>query len=618
MKDFLKNLNYSYHKFVLIFLSTSIFISSILYFFDITHYNQNFYIFVYLLISGLTFLIFIKKKIVYLIFIFLIFFTASVVAGNIFDLSADGRSAHLVNNFFHLNNYNPFYDPCAAKTVEKNNDLLNFFWIGTYNAQFANHSITFLENIFVILTKNVEASKALKIIIFLSSLYPLNIFLNEFKFSRKIKNLFFFIILFNPIIFTQFFDSYKDFYGYYLILNSIIYFYLILKKNSFHKENYFFLLLNLFILASAKFNFFCFSIFFGIIFSISLFLKFKLKKVILFLPLFLLFLTTFAGFTPTIKTFVLNSPIFVSDKQYLETKLPCWDDRNPVADTRERAIKFNKETTRIYKFFHGLLTKGSPNDYQSYPKINFKDFYKFEKGDFYYHFVNAVPHYGGGGPFFGIIFIFLILYTLYFSFKKIFHLNFKNFVKENGYELLLILIVFLSVIIFPYPNIFRLVPQVWLIPPLILILYLKLKQKGFIINLLKLFLTLNVILVLYANFVGAYYGQNMFKKNNKLFFQNLTADENIEGWFSNWGFQLYQYSKISDKFNIKKVKSINMNECKKVLHSYNTQGSFCLDKIKNQKIIIEKINENTSFYKKIFSKFSNYYPRDVIIEIKNN
>ena len=148
MKDFLKNLNYSYHKFVLIFLSTSIFISSILYFFDITHYNQNFYIFIYLLISGLTFLIFIKKKIVYLIFIFLIFFTASVVAGNIFDLSADGRSAHLVNNFFHLNNYNPFYDPCAAKTVEKNNDLLNFFWIGTYNAQFANHSITFLENIF--------------------------------------------------------------------------------------------------------------------------------------------------------------------------------------------------------------------------------------------------------------------------------------------------------------------------------------------------------------------------------------------------------------------------------------------------------------------------------------
>ena len=129
---------------------------------------------------------------------------------------------------------------------------------------------------------------------------------------------------------------------------------------------------------------------------------------------------------------------------------------------------------------------------------------------------------------------------------------------------------------------------------------------------------MRLFLVLYANFVGAYYGQNMFKKNNKLFFQNLTADENIEGWFSNWGFQLYQYSKISDKFNIKKVKSINMNECKKVLNSYNTQGSFCLDKIKNQKIIIEKINENTSFYKKIFSKFSNYYPRDVIIEIKNN
>ncbi len=617
MKNFLKSLNYSYHKFILIFFSTTIVVSSILYFLNITHYNQNLYMGIYILISAFTFLFFIKNKIINIIYIFLIFSVACLISGNIFDLSSDGRSAHLINNFFHLNNYNPFYDPCASKTVEKNNHLLNFFWIGTYNAQFASHSIVFLENIFSIFTKNIEASKALKIIFLLSSIYPVNIFLNEFKFSRKTKNLFFFIILFNPIIFTQFFDSYKDFYGYYLILNSIIFFYLIFKKESFYTEYYIFLLLNLFLLASAKFNFFCFSIFFVTIFSLLIYFKFRLKKVILYLPLFLFFLTLFAGFTPGFKTFVLNNKILISDQKYLETKLPCWDVRNPVADTRANAIKFNNETSRIYKLLHGLLTKGSPNDYQTYPDLNFVDFYKIEKGDFYYHFVNAVPHYGGGGPFFGIIFIFLILYTLYFSFKKIFRLNFKNFVKENGYELLLILIVFLSVIIFPYPNIFRLVPQVWLIPPLILILYFKLKPKIFMVNLLTFFLTLNIILVLYANLIGAYYGQNMFKKNNQIFFKHLTSEDKIEGWISNWGFQLYQYTKISDNFDIKKFNTIDMNNCNKVLNVHYTQGSFCLDKVQNQKIIIEEINENTNFYKDIFSIFSNYYPRDVIIDIKN-
>ena len=137
------------------------------------------------------------------------------------------------------------------------------------------------------------------------------------------------------------------------------------------------------------------------------------------------------------------------------------------------------------------------------------------------------------------------------------------------------------------------------------------------VNLLTFFLTLNIILVLYANLIGAYYGQNMFKKNNQIFFKHLTSEDKIEGWISNWGFQLYQYTKISDNFDIKKFNTIDMNNCNKVLNVHYTQGSFCLDKVQNQKIIIEEINENTNFYKDIFSIFSNYYPRDVIIDIKN-
>lgn len=612
MKNNFINFYYLFHKFSLLFFSKIIVISTILYFINYTQYHQTLYLSLYVAIGIFVFFFFIKNNISSFIII-LIFLTSAVIATNIYDISPDGRSAHLVNNFFHLIQYNPFYDPCA-EFVKKNSLFLDYFWIGTYNAQFASHSIVFLENIFVIFMKNIEASKALKIIIFLMSFYPVYLFLNQYEFSKKIKTLFFFIILLNPIVLTQFVDSYKDFYGYYLILNSLIFFYLVLKNNSFNKEYYYFLILNLFILASAKFNFFCFSIFFLTLFTIFIFIKFKIKNIILYFPIILIFLVIFSGFTPAVKTFGLNNKYLISETNYIQNKPTCWESRTPISDTRPEAMKFNKESSNIHKLLIGLMTKGSADDYKNYPNVDW-DFYKIEKSDFYFYFLNAVPYYGGGGPFFGSVFIFLFFYTIYFLIKKR-ETNFKIIIKKHKYHLLITAILFFSVIIFPLPNVFRLVPQIWLIPILIFIFYLKLDDKNVVINFLIFIISLNVLLVFYLNLCGAYYGQNMYKKNNIIFFKNLKANENLDGWFSNWGYQLYQYSKMHKNFKIQNVKRIDMKNCKVVLNSYNTQGSFCLDKVHEKKKIIREVNENVNLYKKRASYLTFYYPKDVIVDIK--
>jgi hypothetical protein len=614
MKNYFEDFFYFYHKLVLIFFSAIIVVSSILYYFNFTHYNRNLYLILYVLILFLITYFLREKKILFKLFLCLILFLiSSYVSGNIYDLSADGRSAHLKNNFFHLNNYNPFYDPCGI-SVKKNNELFNFFNVDTYNAKFASHSIIFLENIFVLSINNVEAAKSLKIFIFLMSFYPVSIFLNEFKLLNKFKILFFFAILFNSILITQFIDSYKDFYGYYLILNSLIFFYLIIKKNFLNKEEFFLLLLNLFLLSATKFNFYIFSILFSIFFSIAIFFKFKVKKIIYLTPLFLLFLTMFGNFTPAVKTFFLNNKLFVSQEEYLKTKPSCWDtDINVIIDTRPKATKFNDEKGSVYKLFHGLLTKGSIEEYANYPIINKNDLYKINKNDFYLYFKNAVPFYGGGGPFFGKIFIILLLFSLILIIKNASIKLYRNFLKENRFELGLIIIIFLSILVFPYPNIFRFVPHVWLLAILIFLLYFKLKIKSFVVNILFSIFILNIISVLYFNILGAFYGQIMFKKVNKIFFDNLELNENINGWVSNWGYQLYQYSLISNNFNIKNFKSADMARCMNVYNVYNTEGAFCLDGLVNQEKIKKEINNVDFFYKSTVYRLSGYLPKDVTI-----
>ena len=395
MRNYFKDFFYFYHKLVLIFFSAIILVSTILYFFNFTHYYRNLYLILYaLILLFITYFLREKKILLKLFLCFILFLISSYLSGSIYDLSADGRSAHLMNNLFHLNNYNPFYDPCATSVLTKNDNEL-FKFVPTYNAQFASHSIIFLENIFVLSINNVEAAKSLKILIFLMSFYPVNIFLNEFKLLNKFKILFFFAILFNPILIAQFIDSYKDFYGYYLMLNSLIFFYVIIKKKILNKEDFFLLLLNLFLLSTTKFNFYIFSIFFSIIFFIAFFFKFKVKKIIYLTPVFLLFLTIFGNYTPAVKTFFLNNKLFVSEEEYLKTKPHCWDDRNFIVDSRPQAIKFNNETSSIYKLFHGLLTKGSVTEFNDYPIIYKSNLYKIEKNDFYLYFINSVPFYGG-------------------------------------------------------------------------------------------------------------------------------------------------------------------------------------------------------------------------------
>jgi hypothetical protein len=618
MKNYFKDFIFFYHKLFLFFFSVIIVVTSVLYHFNFTHYNRNLYLAIYIsLFLLIGFLLREKNFLIKLFLCILLFFISSIISGSIYDLSADGRSSHMQNIFNHLNNYNPFNDPCAGISLKRDNELLNYMpWSGTHNAQFNSHAIVFVENIFVLFTDNIEASKALKILIFLSSIYPVIIFLNEFKSFNKFKNLFFFIILVNPIVITQLLDSYKDFYGYYLILNSLIFFFLILKKKILDKEIFYLLLLNLFLLASTKFNFYAFSIVFTLIFFFIIFLKFRIKKIIYLAPIFLLFLTLFANYTPAAKSFIRYSNFFVSEEEYLKIKPPCFaTHRSPIIDSRRAdVIKFNNESSRIYRLFHGFLSKGSLEEWNNYPGITKENLYQIDKNDFYFHFYNGVPMYGGGGPLFGKIFLILILFSLIFIFKNISFTLYKNYFKKINYELGLFLIIFLSIIIFPYPNVFRFVPHVWLLPILIFLMYFNLRIKSLVVNILFLFFVLNIILVLYSIILGAFYGQNMFKRNNKIFFDNIAPKERINGWVSNWGYQLYQYSLISNNFNIKNFKPSDMTQCKVIYNSFNTQGNFCLDGLENQEKIIKEINSNQMFYKDIVYKLSRYKPKDVLID----
>jgi hypothetical protein len=582
------------HYFTLLFLFFFAIIASLSYHLSYSSLIRSIY--TICLVGAFTLLIIYKffdfsdlKKIIFYLIIYLIFFYLCIFFSiHIFDLTPDGRTVHLKTNYVIWGGLDLYNDICGQKLSYKRDiPFINYIWSknittnsSNYIVQFSSHIIYISENISLIFTGNIESIKSLKYLIFISSIYPVLKFLEEIK-LRHSKFFFIFVLLFNPIIFTQFFDNYKDFYIYYFFLQAIMYFYFCIKSKKLEFKNILFLTITLCLLSTPKLNGWAFFMILNLIFSIFFIFKFRTIKFFLMIPLLSILTIFIFSFNPVWNYFKIKSFNLIGNQNIagalLEKKIPeCFNKNNTLNSfTEEHLIKYLNETSSVKLFFNSFFYKGSINDQKDFnsDRYDFAYLFKLSRDHFYWYFLNHVPFIGAAGPYFGLIFFIILIfytYSLYFQKKS------KNRIINNVD--FLILVTFITILIFPYPILYRFVPQIWLLAILMLL-------KSFItfdsVEILKKFLVyfkkfiiLNILLVICTNIFGLVFSQTLFRNSINFYFSNLIS-KNIHIYLSNYQMQMVQ---SKENFIDKNIKLIdNKNICTEKFYLYPSEIILCLE-----------------------------------------
>ena len=511
-------------------------------------------------------------------------------------------------SYYLANGYNPFYDFCGSLIGERNLDFTKFFILPSASHQHASHAIHFFENYFYNITNetSVDVFKAGKILILLATIFPI---LEILRISgvKKFKYWITLLIIFNPIIFNQLFNAYKDIYGYYFFIFAIYYFILLYTNIKFKEIKFYLFLMSVFIFSSPKMNFFFFAITFFLVFSFILFQKFKEKKIlvlVVLLPISALFLFSY---TPTAKNFIYQEII---QKKINNNPLPpCFEKEfvtpfTPPTDPRNIYVN---NTNPISIFIKSLFLKASKDDFEYFQAKradNLERLFTIKKHELRYYVGVATPMIAAAGPLFGLAFFIFILFIF---FKKI---SLKQRKIEEYFIEILCLIIFLVILIFPYPIFYRYFPFVWIIPLLMMISLLSknFNLLGFIIGII---LSINVLIVSALNISTIVTTQILLREQVKFYYTNLDKNDEINIYLSNCETVLFSIDRITNfAITNKKIKvnKIGPNDkiCKKKYLLYFTEAHLCLNeshdkKFKEYEKTLHKILPPYLFFRSFFN-----------------
>lgn len=342
------------------------------------------------------------------IFLSLIIVIFSVVISTfMFDRSSDGNTYHKDAIGVLKEEFNPVYESSNDFIKKRNDDSKKLTNYSIWTDHYAKANWIIAAN-FYSLTDNIEAGKAMNIISLYITFSLIASFLVE-KLSIRKSIILALIVVFNPVVASQFFTYYNDqLVCLYLFLSIAC---LIKLDNDItDKQTWFIYILDFVILANMKFNGLGYLLVFSFLFvcrylyksykSKEFFPLFK-KLCIIFIPLFIVSLLV-VGYPTYIKnTIDHHNPFF-----------PLYDDNGEDIITAQQPKKFLK-MNNIEKLFFGTFSKA--NNLRENDNTDLKIPFTFTKSEITPAMSNDLRISGWGILFSGLLLVSVYVFIRYYK-----------------------------------------------------------------------------------------------------------------------------------------------------------------------------------------------------------
>lgn len=500
-----------------------------------------------------------KKIIILELGYVLVFFAVIGISSYIYDTSYDGRAYHQEGIIQLVDGYNPFFQQLDEVKVRSG------IWINHYPK-----ASEIVSAVLYSFTGNIESGKGFNILFTIS-----NVFIGMGVFLRWKKEFFFIAIIasvflsFNPVSIYQSFTYYVDGQMASLLLATIFLMIMFLIER---KQIWNILLIPIiFSLANIKFTSLIYLIFvFGVYYLVQLI---KLAKKQFFSSLIItsfsiLIAVFFIGFNPYVTNTEINGHPFYP--LYGKQKIDIMTVNSPV----EFANK-----NRFQKFYLSFLGKSSNFIAESNEKVKLKVPFTFSKSEF-----NMIPdiRIAGFGPFFsGILLTSFILYLFYINKKN----NVSYFKSDLIWIDFIILVLTISIIIHPEFWWARYVPQLWIIPMLMIlrVYCTKGKMKLGLLYIPIFFYSLTILAVVLTHVATNLLQTSIINYEIKTLIE---SNQKIEIYFDNFD---------SDRLKLlnKKIEYISKTNVKDLRGAYENK-LFLHETIRhNDKNLFNKLNNNS-------------------------
>lgn len=433
----LKNIFFHSAFFLLCSLSFTLIISNVLFLFT---FDINIFNILISFVLSLLFLIYVAKNpvdIIASVFVALLLFVLSYyLAITYFDTSYDGQGYHQETIYLLKNGWNPIYEESNAFRM----------WINHY--QKGNEIIQ--SNIYL-LTDQIESGKMINLMLLFIAVFTSFTFLNTLNIKYYYKFLLSFIVVFNPVVFTQLFTYYLDANWYLtlvILLSSLLSYFSTKKK----------LFLPIFVLSSV------------------IFCSLKLTSIPVFIVLSIFALCSHLAdqkkilFKPFLSIFILSiicniNPFLTNLKNGFHILYPfAGENKTDILNQNIPIMLLNKN--RIERILISLFSETTDNrDAILSHTLKIPFGVSIEQ-----LFINYDTRLGGFGFFFSgvlVISLMLAVYTLFIETNKL----------QKKIFITLFIGILCSVLINPASWWARLSAQIWLLPIIIIIFGLLSQNK---------------------------------------------------------------------------------------------------------------------------------------------
>ncbi|MGE7950637.1 hypothetical protein [Lysinibacillus xylanilyticus] len=414
---------------------------------------------------------FTKQTVIYLVLFVFIVLGAVKISEQYYDFSYDGQMYHQEAIVQLKDGWNPLYEKLV--TGETQDLWINHYAKGTW----------YLGAILYDFTGQVESSKAFNIILLCSTFLLLSSYLfnklKSWKWSLSVSIL----AVFSPVVVTQMYTSYNDFFIAILIIILIIgYLEYFETKSKIALLN---ILFSNVLLVNIKFTALGYAVILtGIPILLYLYNRYRLKITNSQMKIIPLILTMIVSFSLAI--------FFVGSATYIKNTTTNGHPFYPLAgEGKVDVITVNtppglEDLNRIEKLYVSIFSK-TYNGIEEKPQTKFP--LSITKEELEY-FKTTDTRVNGFGPLFGLIIIMTIALILS---------HYKQFKNNLVFLFIIVSVVMLSVLINPETWWARYIPQFWFVPLIFVILLLKNQVKSYLSYAILIVYGVNVMMIGYVS-----------------------------------------------------------------------------------------------------------------------
>jgi len=415
--------------------------------------------------------IFTKQTVIYLVLFVFIVLGAVKISEQYYDFSYDGQMYHQEAIIQLKNGWNPLYE--KLDTGETQDLWINHYAKGTW----------YLGAIVYDYTGQIESSKAFNIILLCSTFLLLFSYLSNklksWRWSLPVS----LIMVFSPVVITQMYTTYNDFFNAILIIILLIAY-----LEYFENQTKIALLNILFsnvILVNIKFTALGYAVILtGIPILLYLYSRYRLKVTNSQMKIMPLILTMIVSFSLAI--------FFVGSSTYIKNTITNGHPFYPLAgEGKVDVITVNTppglgDLNRIEKLYVSNFSK-TYNGFEEKPQTKFPLSITKEELE---NFKTTDTRVNGFGPLFGLILIMTVALIL---------CHYKKFKNNLVFLFIIVSTVMLSVLINPETWWARYIPQFWFVPLIFVIFLLKDQMKSYLSYGILIVYGVNIMIVAYVS-----------------------------------------------------------------------------------------------------------------------